>query len=574
MPFDTRKALSRLLCGVAAAPLLAVMPLSAMAQSAPPDRIDAIEHQIQALQGQMQQLKGELDDTKQQLRQSRSETAQAKAELRQARDAAARAKHEAQSAAVSESNATQAAADVRAKVATVAALPPAPAAPPLPPPGPHVVQTPGNRFGLASADGRNSIYLTGRIQFDAGDYLSYNPQSKFASVQKLDSGVNLRRGRLGVIGTFAGDWDYNLTYDFGGSSDGLPPTSGAPTSGVEIASLTYNGLYKRGFPLVFDVGYLDTQFTLQEAMSSNDILMLERASIVNVATSIMAGDFRSAVGARSYGDRYWAGAYLTGPASGANHAVGTGAEQVGAFGRGTYQVVQTPEASLHLGFDVGGLMRPPSSGGVATITLSERPELRIDPTSILSTGSLGTAAHPVTDAVVYGVEAAAEYRDLFIEGEYYQIAVDRNGLSGNTFDGGYVEGSWIITGESRPYVQSSGAYTNPVPNHPFSPWDGEHGLGAWELVGRFSTISLNDNFTPGVAPASTSNAVGGGTQTVYGIGLNWYPNRNVRFMLDYLHGDIDKKFSTAAGGGITGTPLGSGVGGSYDALALRTQVAF
>ena len=61
---------------------------------------------------------------------------------------------------------------------------------------------------------------------------------------------------------------------------------------------------------------------------------------------------------------------------------------------------------------------------------------------------------------------------------------------------------------------------------------------------------------------------------MYQVGLNWYPNANMRFMLDYLHGVIDKKFSTAAGGGIAGTPLGANVGGTVDALVLRSQFAF
>jgi hypothetical protein len=45
-------------------------------------------------------------------------------------------------------------------------------------------------------------------------------------------------------------------------------------------------------------------------------------------------------------------------------------------------------------------------------------------------------------------------------------------------------------------------------------------------------------------------------------------------MLDFLHGKIDKKFSTAAGGGIAGTPLGTPVGGQLDAVVLRSQFYF
>jgi len=86
--------------------------------------------------------------------------------------------------------------------------------------------------------------------------LDYEPQSSFASVQKLNSGVNARRARLGVTGTFAGDWDYNLIFDFGGSTD-----IGGP-SYIQNANITYTGLRDIKVPLVFDLGYMDTPFTL------------------------------------------------------------------------------------------------------------------------------------------------------------------------------------------------------------------------------------------------------------------------------------------------------------------------
>src|SRR5262249_43853227 len=157
-----------------------------------------------------------------------------------------------------------------------------------------------------SADKRNSIFLTGRLHLDVGDYLDYHPGSKFASVQNLNSGVNARRARLGVTGRFAGDWGYTLIYDFGGSSDGLPPLAGAPASGIQNAYISYNGLNKGSLPLAFDLGYIDVPFGLDEVTSSNDIMLMERAAIVNVATGIFANDFRSAFGVRSNDDRYWA----------------------------------------------------------------------------------------------------------------------------------------------------------------------------------------------------------------------------------------------------------------------------
>jgi phosphate-selective porin OprO/OprP len=537
-----------------------------LAQSAPVDRIDAIEKQIRGMEAELQRLKSEL-------RQSRSKAAQAQQQLRATRVAAAQAQQDAASAAASQVQAAQAAA----KAQMVAVPPP----PPIPAPGTKLpdgnfaaqaVQTSGNRFGIESADGRNSIYLTGRLHFDAGDYMDYTPQSKkFASVTELNSGVNARRARLGVTGKFDQDWVYTLIYDFGGSTDAGPGGGGVTTEGIQTAQITYNGFNKGPLPLAFDIGYMDTPFTLEEATSSNDIMFVERASIQTIASSIFANDFRSALGVRSNDDRYWAGIYLTGPQSGALHGTG---EQLGAFGRATYQVLQTPEYSLHLGGDVGGLLKPPSVSNIRTITLSDRPEDRVDPSVILSTGALGTAANPVNNAAVYGIEAAAGYENLFIQGEYYHIDVDRLHLPTNGFDGGYVEASWTITGEHRNYIPATGAYSGITPAHRFSPWDGDYGLGAFELAVRYSTVNLNDHFTPGVAPPPGSNAVGGGNQTVYGIGLNWYPNANIRFMFDYLHANISKQFSTAAGGGVSGTPLGTPVGGNMDAVVLRSQFAF
>ena len=49
-------------------------------------------------------------------------------------------------------------------------------------------------------------------------------------------------------------------------------------------------------------------------------------------------------------------------------------------------------------------------------------------------------------------------------------------------------------------------------------------------------------------------------------GLNWYVNRNVRFMFKYLHGDIAKQ--------VSATNVGD-VGAKFDAFAVRRpHIAF
>jgi phosphate-selective porin OprO and OprP len=414
-----------------------------------------------------------------------------------------------------------------------------------------VQMSPNNRPSICTPDKLNCIAFTGRLHLDAGTY-SYSPNSSHSPAQSLNSGVNARRARIGVIGTFMGDWNYALVYDFGGTTDGTPQ------SGIENAYVTYNGFR----PIALEAGYMDTPYTLDEATSSNDIMFMERASSQVIATSLAAGDSRFAAGIRGNTDRFWAGAYFTGPTSGANHIALSGNEQSGAFGRVSYQLLQDKNYSLHIGGDVEVLMNPAGSGPGTNpaLKLSDRPELRIDPTTFLDTGNIAN----VDGAQVYSAEAAGGIGPFFVQGEYFHYVINRgDGLGDNQFDGGYVEASYTLTGESRKYIPTTGAYSGISPTHPFRP----NGLdwGAWEIAGRYSVIDLNDGFTPGV-PVTGTDAVAGGKQTVYTAGLNWYMNNNVRVMFNYLHGDIDKDNGA--------TPVVQDIGAHFDAFATRLQVAF
>jgi phosphate-selective porin OprO and OprP len=435
-----------------------------------------------------------------------------------------------------------------------------------------IVKMPNNRPTICTADGQNCVSITSRLHFDAGGY-DYRPNTAATNPQRLDDGVNARRARIGVIGKFMGDWNYALIYDFGGSSDGFASTAsvngaavgflpGGALSGLENAYLSYTGFNPFGGKLAIEGGIMDLPYTLDEATSSNDILFMERASSGTIATNIAAGDFRSAFGARWYNDSFWAGAYATGPATGAIHSAssvnpnGT-TEQYGVVARVAGQVLSGKDYSLHLGGDAQFLVQPPHNliAQTQTLTLSDRPELRLDPTTIVTTGALAG----VSGAQVYSAEAAGTYGPLFFQGEYFWYNVDRTAfvpLPSVNFQGGYAEASYVLTGEAHRYNPGAAAYGGIVPVNPFSLTGG--GWGAWEIAGRFSTIDLNDRL-------AAANGVAGGRQTVYTVGLNWYANSNVRLMFNYLHGDISKQVSP--------TNFGD-TGAKFDAFAMRTQVAF
>jgi phosphate-selective porin OprO/OprP len=440
-----------------------------------------------------------------------------------------------------------------------------------------VVTMPNNRPTICTADGANCVGITGRVHWDVGGY-DYRPNTAATVPQKLDSGENVRRARIGLAGKFFNDWNFALIYDFGGSSDGFGGTGaagatpvgflpGGGTSGIENAYISYTGLKPFGGKMAIEAGIMDLAWTMDESMSSNDLPFMERASVGVIAQNIAAGDFRSAVGARWYNDVFWAGAYVTGPTTGAIHSAssvsppGT-SEQYGATARVAGQIVSGNDYSVHLGGDAQWLIQPPRNlvANTQTLTLSDRPELRIDPTTLISTGAIAN----VSGAQVYGVEAAATYGSLFLQGEYYWFNIDRNantsvpliGAPNLKFQGGYAEAAYVLTGESRKYNPANAAYGGVKPDHPFS-LDGG-GWGAWEIAGRYSTMDLNNQL-------ASAAGIAGGRQTVYTLALNWYVNGNVRFMLDYLHGTVSRQASPVST---------ADVGSKFDAVAMRTQFAF
>ena len=427
----------------------------------------------------------------------------------------------------------------------------------LPPVNPKVVVSGANKFSLESADGKYSIALTGRLHLDSGGYLNFRPESPVLGPRRLASGFNARRARIGVSGKIFGDWSYQFLYDAGNSQD-------TSARGIQAAQISYNGFKD----VIVDLpGYSEPYFTLETATSSNDIIFMERATASNIAANFNAGDFRANTGVRFIDDRYWLGFYFTGPTYGDSHT--NTHERFGAFQRGSVQVVSGPNYSVHLGIGIDELLSAPDTGpGTARqFTLNDQPELRIDPTPLLSTGALGSVANPATGGMVYNVEAAAGFDNWYFQGEYNRYQVNRQGLATAKFSGMYGMVSYVLTGEHRSYNRATGAYGSISPSEPFSLGKG---IGAWELVARASYTDLTDNYTYGTALAAQANAVNGGIQTNYTVGMNWYVNSYMRMMFNYIHSDVKKINGTAA----PGAPVGAPIGAQFDALATRLQLAF
>jgi phosphate-selective porin OprO/OprP len=234
---------------------------------------------------------------------------------------------------------------------------------------------------------------------------------------------------------------------------------------------------------------------------------------------------------------------------------------------------------VHLGVSGTYVFQPADQGSSAAnrypVRFRDRPEIRVDGTRLVDTGSIDANA-----SYNAGIEFGMNWKNFFLQGENYWYGVKRRDpttLPDPTFGGYYLEGSWVLTGERHRYSMSNGSFQRPRPRVPFSL--AESGYGAWELALRYSHTDLD--FHEGLAgTAATPDAVRGGVQNIKAIGINWYPNTNFRLMLEYLMVSVNRLNPAGPGnlqpfGAPPATPpIGVQIGQDLDVIALRSQFSF
>jgi len=379
-----------------------------------------------------------------------------------------------------------------------------------------------------TADGNFTFGITGRAHLDVGAY--DQDAASEANFGGLRGNANFRRLRVGLNGTFAKDFAYNIEFNFGDSGT-------ESNARIYEALLTYKGI--DGANLV--LGATKPKMTLDDSTSSNDITFIERATAVNLAITPAAGEARMTTGGTFNTDNFFGAAYYTAGVA----TAGGGLDDYDAsnvVGRLAYATSPKEGLNVHVGASGSHSFNVPAD----TIRFRDRPELRVDPLRYIDTGNLGG----VDTISVYGPELALNYGPFRAQGEYYRYDIDGIGGGSAEFDAWYLQASWVITGEAYKYDIKKAAYSGVKPANPFG--FGGGGAGAWEIAARYSEADLND----------ASAGIAGGQQEIITVGLNWYANNNLRFMLNYLNVDVTNR------GGVLNPNFG------HDAVALRTQFAF
>lgn len=356
------------------------------------------------------------------------------------------------------------------------------------------------RIVLETADKKVKIRTGVRIQLDA---VAFDGDPRFANA------VRFRRLRANVSGDLLDEWRFKIEYEFEKRDEGW-----------RNLWLAYTGIPDTRIV----AGNQIAPMSLENVTSSSDLTLLERSSMNafipeyylggSVAThgqawTAAAGVFREAISSR-HNDANRGTTYA---------------------GRVTWTPILSGKETLHLGLwarylDIG-------SGG--TYRVAAHPLVGITPDHLVNTHAL----KQVSSTSLAGLEAAWSRGPFRLQGEYSWDLLQRSGKPDPTFSGGYVQASWVATGEAYRYNRDEGDFDGVLPESPG---------GAWEIAARFGTLDLQDA------------GVTGGRQNDVTLGINWYPNEILRFGANYIWANA--------------VPNSSGKHELLRAALLRMQISF
>ncbi len=342
-----------------------------------------------------------------------------------------------------------------------------------------------NGLRFSTADGENSISLGGRLQIDAGFF------SEESGIDAEQDGVEMRRARLAIAGVIGGNVEFKTQYDFGGGDADFKDA--------------YVGLKDAGFLGHVRIGQLKEPMGLEWATSSKYITFAERS----FTSAINPGRNTGLLSIHSLG-------------ADDNGSVAIGYfKDVDGFGNGqeddqsslTGRVTYLPffegsgQRLLHLG---ASFSRRDSSKGVVRYQADSLSHMGAD---IVDSGDISSAS-----ADLFGAEVAYLQGPWSAQAELITSTLEDD----SKVTAWYAQGSYFLSGESRPYKKSTASFSRVKPKNNY----GKDGSGAIEVAIRVQEIDLEEIL-------SNENA------EALSIGINWYLNANARVMFNAIQASPD-----------------------------------
>lgn len=323
-----------------------------------------------------------------------------------------------------------------------------------------------------------SYKITGRMLMDGGVYLK-NPN-------RFGNGTEFNDLRIGVKAAYQ-NWGMKLEMGYAGNK-----------AAIKDAFATYS--YKNNS---IQIGQFYEPFSLDMLCSTFDLRFHQSPGAVLALTNS-----RRMGATYSYRTKHY---YLCGGFFTDNDLSNLkNASQGYAFdGRIVYRPVYDNTKLIHIG--MAAIHRTPDGAlpddeNKNTFTYKSPGVSTIDNRTLMQAN-----VDYATSQFKIGTELLIYYHKFFLQSEYIRAHVKREeGFKNYTAQGGYLQCSWLLLGQSYQYDEEVAC-----PGRP----DGK----ALELCARFNYLTLNDA------------GIEGGKQKDFAIGLNYYINKHIAVKLNYSY---------------------------------------
>jgi phosphate-selective porin len=343
----------------------------------------------------------------------------------------------------------------------------------------------------------------------------------------LAGGTMIRTARLGFDLTMGPLWYAETEFDFTGG-----------VVGYKDIFLQYNGLKNQ----VIQVGHVKAPMGMETMMSDNNTWLMERsfADIWNPSRHV--GVYYTISNERLYAKAGIYGQALDDTVTSANDASDLGYKLVTQQGYGAalrfagLPLKKDDTHLIHLGVAAADWMPAAAAPGVYAVDYSGRPSVgKINGAKWLNAGVTN-----VNDQLEIGTEFAGQWGGFSWMGEYQWMKVNRKSapdqvwdstnlklipstaaqratsVIDHNFDTWYFQVSYVFNGQKEYRAGDSFFFKSTTPKTK---------AGALELVARYERADQDD--------LTDVDPVKGGIEKIFTLGANYYPRKNIRFMVNY-----------------------------------------
>lgn len=361
---------------------------------------------------------------------------------------------------------------------------------------------------------------------DSGDYEDYEDLQ-----DTLAGGAIIRRARFAIKSQLWHNWYGEVDMDF--AEEGVA---------LKDAYISYRGLFN-GQGRV-RVGNFRQPFGLEEVTTSRNLMFMERSQ----GTDPFVVGRRMGLEITQWpGDFRWSASVYGADVEDFEKPAN---EQVSFAARVNWAPIRTEDSTLLIG--AAGTMRNTDfNNGEAKF--NTRPESNVSDTKFIY-----KKVKDVDTYTIFGGELAYVNKRFMAQAEYMATSISRlESLESLSYSGGYIFASYFLTNDTHKYDHKDAEFARVVP--------GANG-GAWEVAVRYSTVDMNDDTLDDPEDDVMDKNNRGGKSSSFTLGVNYYPNPNVKLVLNYGMVDNDE-YATGKDEQFTGDY-------DFSYLQMRFQTAF